>query len=476
MFNLDIDINRYFYEISQIPRGSGHEEKISEYLEAFAKSHSLKYVRDHTNNIIIYKDASKGYESHDSIILQGHMDMVWEKGFDSNHDFYNDPLELIESDGMLYANNTTLGADDGVGVCYMLAILSNDALKHPALECVFTVGEETGFDGAFALDYSLLHSKRFIGLDCEGEYEVYISSAGGCSTDLHIPYKTEENKDTCYELTINSLLGGHSGAMIHKGRGNAIKLLNRMMYALLHKGIDCRLIEYTGGNKSNAIPSYATCIFASNATYDDIDEVLTESYNDILDEYHISEPSMQVALSQHKFINICFDATSTERVIRCIYSTINGTLMMSQQIEDLPTKSLNLGVLENNDLEVILHFSLRGVLEASIRDMNDQLLSIAEIYGGYIESSSFYPGWDYDPDSEMRNKYEAFYYQKTGMHLKEVATHGGLEIGLFKQKIENLDVVAMGPQMYDIHTYNEHLDLASYDRMYHILIEFLETL
>ncbi|MCF0107258.1 MAG: beta-Ala-His dipeptidase [Holdemanella sp.] len=473
MLNTDTLINYYFKQISNIPRGSFNEKGISDYLVQFAKEKKLKYIQDKLNNVIIFKDASAGYENHAPLMLQGHMDMVAEKELDSSHDFTCDPLELIVEGNVLHANRTTLGADDGCGLCYMLAILADDTLKHPPLECVFTVQEEVGLFGAFGLDMTVIKSKRMIGLDSGNEGTTCTTSSGGNDTILTKEIHREARDGKAYLVRVDGLLGGHSGGCIAMGRGNANILLARILYECLLEGIDLQVISINGGLKDNAIcrSSEAKIICSSNLLISTIQRMEKE----IKEELYESDRDVFVEMKEIEK-EACMTKKDTEDILSLLYSVPNGCLEMSQSIPDLPVLSLNLGILKTLEDKVILHFSIRSPLSSRRNTLSNKLICIGKAYGATGVCESDYPGWNYDPDSKMRNLLKTYFKETTGKDLIEMATHGGLETGIFKGKIKELDIVTLGPDMDDIHTPQERLYLDSYERVYKQLIGFIETL
>ena len=470
-----ISIYRYFEDIAQIPHGSYQEEKIADYVEEFAKNHKLDYQRDEMHNIIIFKPASKGYEGHPTLMLQGHMDMVNEKNNDSQHDFDNDPLDLYIEDGYLSAHGTTLGADDGVAVAYMLAILDDATLKHPALECVFTVQEEVGLYGAAGLDMSAMQAEYMIGLDSETEGETCTSSSGGCDLLITKSVMGQDNTSPVYVLEVKGLLGGHSGACIHLGRGNANKIVARILMTLLKNGIDIRLIDVTGGLKNNAIPRECVVAFASDSDYQDIERIIYQTYDDIKQELRISEPDFQVYLSQDE-CDVCMTSQDSEQLIHIMYLCPNGMKEQSQVIDDLTILSLNMGVIRTHEDSVTIDYSIRSPIKSARDELVNQIETIVLLFNGCIQVSGDYPGWDYDPNSKIRTLFKQFYKERTGQEVREVATHGGLETGLFKGKKPHLDILTLGPNMEDIHTPDERLELESFLRTYEILVDFIATL
>ncbi len=475
VLDTNLMINKYFEDIAKIPHGSYHEEKIADYIEGIAMNYGLKYERDQMHNMIVFKDASKGYEKHETLMLQGHLDMVNEKNNDSDHDFENDSLDLYVEDGYLHARGTTLGADDGCGVCYMLAILTDNTLKHPPLECVFTVQEEVGLCGAMGIDTSSLNATRMIGLDSGHEGETCTTSSGGRDVVITKQIMGEDNQSSVYVLSVKGLLGGHSGSYIDKGRGNANKIVGRILYTLLQNGIDVRLIDITGGLKANAIPRECEAVFASENSYDDISAIVQECYRDIYKELEISDSGLEIILSQDE-CDVCICSKDSEAIITMMYLGLNGCIEKSQAIKDLTIASLNMAVIRTHDDYLTIHYSIRSPLESMRNELTNQLRTIAMLMNASVDVFNDYPGWDYDPNSKLRSQFKDFYYQYSQKELKETASHGGLETGIFKGKMKDLDIITMGPDMNDIHTPDERLNIASYVNTYQMLIQFLETL
>ncbi|WP_028042141.1 beta-Ala-His dipeptidase [Candidatus Stoquefichus massiliensis] len=475
ILDTSILVNYYFEEIAKIPHGSYLEEGIADYIESIANQYQLKYYRDDMHNIVVYKEATKGYEDHEPLMLEAHMDMVNEKNNDSDHDFENDPLDLYVEDGFLHARGTTLGADDGYGVCYMLALLTDQTVKHPPLECVFTVQEEVGLCGALAFDATHLQSKRMIGLDSETEGETCTSSAGGNDLLITKPIRGEDNDSPVYVLEVKGLLGGHSGECIDKGRGNANKIAARILYHFLKAGKDIRLVEITGGLKNNAIPRECTVAFASSSSFEDLYQMVQTYETDIKKELEISDPNVSITIHEEE-CDVCICSQDSEAIISIMYLALNGMIEKSQAIEGLTTVSLNMGVVQTEDDCVTINYSIRSPLQSIREELSLQLELIASIYNAYVEVSNDYPGWDYDSDSLLRKQFKEFYQTHTGETLREVATHGGLETGAFKGKIPDLDIITMGPNMADIHTPDERLDIESFVKTYQLLVAFIETL
>ncbi len=465
----------YFEEISNIPRGSGNNQQISDYLVNFAKEHNLSYVQDEALNVIITKEASAGYESCPTMILQGHMDMVCEKKAEIEHDFLKDGIELKVEDDYIFANGTTLGGDDGVAVACALAILDDDSLVHPRLEVIITTDEEIGLLGATALDASGLQAKYMINLDSEEEDVVITSCAGGLAAHCTLPlsYKKVEGKKLT--VTIKGLLGGHSGAEIDKNRVNADILAGRLLLDLKKLSFD--LISVSGGGKNNAIPREAQIEFvvAEEQVYNFINEIkfLGEKYKN---EYRTNEPDLNFLISQgeQKEYSVMDDA-SKEKVIFFLVNTPNGIQTMSANIAGLVESSLNLGILKVTDAGLEADFSVRSSLRSYKWFLSDKLEQLITFLGGSYSYTGEYPGWEYKKNSKLRDIYANTYREVTGKDIKIEAIHAGLECGIIAEKMNDLDIIAIGPNMHDIHTTEERLSISSTKRVFDVVVATLKN-
>lgn len=466
-------IDQYFKEISMIPRGSYNEKAICDYVEEFASKRNLKYIRDEMHNIIIYKDATSGYEDHETIMLEAHMDMVCEKNNDSNHDFINDPIELIEKDGFLYANKTTLGADDGVGVCYMLAILDDNSLKHPALECVFTVQEEVGLNGAMNLKKDYFKAKKMIGLDSGDEKVVTVSCSGGRRVSINKELNYESNDLKAYSLTVGGLQGGHSGGMIHLEKGNANVIMTRLYYQFIINGIDFKLGSLKGGLKDNAIARECVSSFASNSDFAKIEEIVLKVENELKEELKESDENVYLEINTTSLDKVLSNDDSKD-IITMMYLMPNGFQHKSLKM-DLTNVSLNMGVVEMND-KLHICYSLRSPMLSAKTEMSNKLSLIASLFNAEYVLENDYPGWNYEENSMLRKVYIDYVKETEGVVLTEEGTHGGLETGIIKGLIEDLDIITLGPDMFDIHSPSERLDIASYHRCYDRLVGLLARL
>ena len=468
----------YFEEITKIPHGSTDTKKISDYLAGFAKEHNLKYIQDESNNIIIFKDASKGYESADSVIIQGHMDMVCEKDDDCDIDFTKDPLTLELNDGIISAKGTTLGGDDGIAVAYALAILDDDTIAHPALEVVITVDEEIGMLGAAALDTTPLKSKLMLNIDSEDEGIILVSCAGGMTSTVHLPVAMTDINGSKVTLNVGGLLGGHSGTEINKGRANANKLMGRTLY-MLAKKFDFNLVSINGGLKDNAIPraSKAVVVFDKSVDLNAVKKEVSAIVSDFKKEYKNTDAGVDIKVEDNGNAEVSvFDKDSTTRVITALMNLPLGIQSMSFDIEGLVQTSLNLGILETRDDEVAFSYSVRSSVESEKQDLAMQLESLSKALGGFVTTMGEYPAWEYKSDSKLREVMIDSFKKQYGKEPEIQAIHAGLECGLFAGKIKDLDAVSFGPDMKDIHTPKESMDVESVRRTWDYLIDVLASL
>lgn len=476
---MPLDINKkhhyYFKELTKIPHGSFHEEKVSNWIRGFAEERGLRFFQDDMYNIIVYKDGSKGREDLAPIILQGHMDMVQEANKGTKIDFMKDPLTLIEDGDWLHADGTTLGADDGVAVAYMLAILDDDSMPHPPLECAFTVREEVGLVGANHLRAEYFTAKRMVCLDSSGETTTVVSTAGGERVNTRFEPDTEENGDRAYSLFVSGLLGGHSGELIATGRANSIKIAGRIAKELQLKGIDLRIVSVDGGLKENAIPRECEIVFASGSPYDDIRKVFEKSRDEITNEIEGFEKTFSATLSERETAGVCFDADSSRKLLDFIFLVPNGFMEKSAYIKGLTATSLNLGSVKTEGSTVKFVSSLRSMFDSAKKDLEHHVMYLAEMLGGVCDTYGIYGGWSYCPDSSIRESLRKSVKKITGKELVEVSVHAGDECGVFAG-LGVSDIVAIGPIMEDIHTPKERLSMSSFDTSFEILKDLLASL
>ena len=467
----------YFNEICKIPHCSKNEEALSNYLVSFAKKHNLSYKQDDIFNVIIYKDATDGYENADLLMIQAHTDMVCEKNRDVKHDFKKDGLNLYVENGLLKAKGTTLGADDGTGVAYMMAILADKSLKHPALECVFTVQEEIGLLGALHLKSTDIKSRRMISLDGGGETSTLVSSSGGCQNVVVKDIVWQTNNLNTYHLAVGGLTGGHSGGEIHKEKGNANKLLIRLVKEAQLNGANILLVNINGGLKDNAIPREAELTFVSDDTFEKLNESFLNSSKDILIELEHSDAGFNFQLKNVEKASKSFDLKSSQAIIDLIYLLPNGLKQRSMKLENLTLTSLNLGIINSDEKQVVLTISIRSALKSGIENLIREIACLCKIFDASYNIQAYYPGWNYSEISPLREKLAGVVKDLyPGKELELIAAHGGSETGVFKEMHPEMDIVLIGPVSRYIHTPDEELDLASFDRTYDLLTTLLSRL
>ena len=467
----------YFEEICKIPHGSGNTKQISDYLVQFAKDHDLKYVQDEMNNVVIYKPGTAGYENAPVVIIQGHMDMVCEKRPDVEHDFTKDGLNLSVEGDYVSANGTTLGGDDGIAVAYGLALLESDTIAHPPLEVFITVDEEIGLLGAVGFDCSVLKGRRFINLDSEAEGSLWISCAGGLSGVSHIPVTRLDAEGEKLTVKISGLMGGHSGAEIDKNRANANSLLGKFLHGLDEK-TDFELISVQGGQKDNAITREAVCdILVSKEEMDAVKAYASKVEKGLREEYDGSDKgiSIQITEAGHESAKV-LHPTSREKVLFYLMEIPFGIQKMSANIEGLVETSTNIGIVSLSEDEFFASSGVRSSVEAARNALSDKIQYLTEFLGGEYEIQGAYPAWEYRKESPLRDKMVEVYETMYGQKPEVVAIHAGLECGLFYKKIDGLDCVSLGPDMKNIHTSEEVLDIASTERVWKYLVKVLEEL
>lgn len=465
---------KYFEEISRIPRASYKEEKCADYLVEFAKEHNLKYKRDALHNVIIYKPASPGYEDHGAVILQGHTDMVCEKNADCAHNFDTDPIDLYIEDGILKAHGTTLGADNGMGCAYMLAVLAMD-IPHPALECAFTVQEEVGLLGAFALKAEDFTAKRYINMDFGGSgTSTCTTSAGGEMIGLRKYVEFEACEEKAYRIFVTGLQGGHSGGCINQERGNSLKICSRILKEI-SGSCDLRIVKLDGGLKNNAIPRECEVIIASSAKEEDIRRSFEKMETQIRNEIKFQEPDFEVTLEIAEGGPAICEEVSAD-IVDLMYLLPSGLRHKSMQIADLPVASENLASVRCGADYVEFQYSLRAE-KASLRDMmENELCILAGIFDLSVDVYNKFPSWEFNPDSRMRELLCRIFKEKKGFDMEIIATHGGLECGVFCDMIPGLDVVTLGAASSGAHTPEEQMNLASFDETFDLLAELLKAL
>ena len=468
---------RYFEEICAIPHGSGNTKQISDYCVRFAVAHGLRYIQDECNNVIIFKDAAAGYEKARPVILQGHLDMVCEKTADSAVDPEKDGLALRAEEGVVFAEGTTLGGDDGIAIAYALAILAADDIPHPPLEVVLTVDEEIGMLGAAGLDCSPLKGRIMLNLDSEEEGVLLVGCAGGVNAVCRFPVLRRAADGVEAVLEIGGLIGGHSGVEIHKGRANANVLLGRALKEL-RKAVPYALVSVSGGLKDNAIPREAAARLVLRPEDLEAAKKLTVECHELFAaEYRDADPQLALKLSFGGEGSCrAMEEGCAERIVSALTELPNGVQSMSGEIPGLVQTSLNMGILQTAGDEVVMSYSVRSSVGAEKKELVDRLAALTARFGGTMNCTGDYPAWEYRRDSLLKELMIEVFERQYGYPPSVEAIHAGVECGLFAGKLPELDCVSFGPNIRDIHTTEERLEIASVQRTWNYVLEVLRRL
>ncbi|MCD8018338.1 MAG: aminoacyl-histidine dipeptidase [Clostridiales bacterium] len=465
----------YFEEICSIPHGSGNVEQISNYLVDFARKRKLRYRQDEMFNVIIWKDGSAGYEDSEPLIIEGHMDMVAVKTANCAKDMEKEGLDLEVHGDMVSATGTSLGGDDGIAVAYGLAILDDDEMAHPPLEAVFTVDEEIGMLGADYLDASDLRGHRLLNLDSEDEGIFTVSCAGGVRVTSRFLCQMQQANRATLTIHIDDFRGGHSGVEIDKGRANANIVMGRLLYSVMD---EISLIRINGGEKDNAIAMSCEAVTAvPSHKLDTVKQTVLDTFHTVAAEYETTEPEPSITITigkeeEQEF----FSAEDTKRVVRALFHMPDGVQKMNADIQGLVQTSLNLGILRTNKECVEIIRSVRSSVESEKMLLIEKIRDLTELFGGSVELFADYPGWAYRADSKIRDVMIEVYRKLYAEDPVVEGVHAGLECGLFASKIDDLDAISVGPQMYDIHTVNEMLSISSVKRTWELITETLTAL
>ncbi len=472
---MPVDVFQYFEEICAIPHGSGNTKAISDYLVDFSKAHGLRYEQDGLNNVIIYQEGTCGMEDHAPVILQGHMDMVCEKDADCPIDMATQGLDVTHDGEFVFAKGTTLGGDDGIAVAYALAILANRNIPHPPLEVVITVDEETGMFGADGIDLSNLKGRTLINIDSEDEGVFTVSCAGGCRSNIRLELPRHAVYGPCVKLVVDGLQGGHSGVEIHKNRANANKVMGEFLSRVQSLMPLC-LTKLSGGSKDNAITRSCTAtLVAMGSHIERINEVAQALQDEIREKY--DEPAAVVYGEDVDALG--GNALSTQdsaKVIGLLCTAPNGVQAWSEDIEGLVQTSLNMGVATLDKTGFSMTFAVRSSVNQEKLELLEKLRGLAGFYGAQVSEVGDYPAWEYRKESPLRDTMVKVFTRMYGHEPAVVAIHAGLECGILSDKLPGLDCVSMGPQMHDIHTSREKLDIASTKRTWELLLEVLKEL
>lgn len=471
----------YFAEISKVPRGSGNEQGISDYLAREGKRLGLEVVQDENLNVLIKKPATKSYENAPTVIIQGHMDMVCEKNKGKEHDFTKDPIELRVDGYYLYATDTTLGADNGIAVAMGLALLASDDIQHPALEVIFTADEEETMNGAMNIKGELFKGEYIINLDSEEEGTITVSCAGGVTAVVTIDkeYKTVENKKSAYKIDIKGLLGGHSGMEIDKQRANSNVLMGRLLNHISNVcNIEFDLVSVEGGLKNNAIPREAECIILVNSNDESkLEKEINNALQVFKNEYKTSDPDVTIEFEKcDKAYDKALNDKCKENIIELINLMPRGIQTMSMDIKGLVESSTNLGVIANNEENFVFEFATRSSVKSLKDDLNNRMTLLCNKLGVKLDLMDDYPEWEYAKDSKLEKICVDTYEEVMGKKPDIVAIHAGLECGLLLDAIKGAQAISIGPNLFDVHTPNEHLDIPSTKRTWKYLVAILKNI
>lgn len=460
-----------FEEIEQIPRESGNEEGVRQYLLAWAKEHNIEAVTDSVGNVIMKVAATEGLEDLPSIALQGHMDMVCVKTDDSTHDFSKDPIEVIAENGVIRAKDTSLGADNGIAIALILDIFSDPDARHGKLEGIFTVAEETGLTGAFGIDASLIESRRLLNLDSEEEGIFYIGCAGGMEIDAEKDYKLEEASGDAISIKIHGLLGGHSGGEIHKERANALNLLGRTLNRLP----SYQIISIKGGSRRNVIPSTAE----ATVIVKDKDlaiGIIKNLDKELKEEYALSDPGVTVDAESVNHNGLAMSEKKSAKIGDLLYTSPYGVKSMSLALPGVVETSDNLAIVEMDEEKIKVIWSVRSSSESAKLDLSYRIQTLAECFGFDVVLSGGYPAWQPNPNSKFTKEVAKAYKEITGEDAKITAIHAGLECGIINKAVEGMDSLSIGPNLFDVHSVNEHVEVASAERTATFVKKMLEKI
>lgn len=465
---------RYFEEICAIPHGSRNTKAISDYLVSFAKAHGLRYRQDESNNVVIFAPGTCGLEDHESVILQGHMDMVCEKDAGCPLDMAVDGLDVTHDGCCIFAKGTTLGGDDGIAVAYALAILDDNTIAHPPLEVIITVDEEIGMLGAAAMDLADVKGRTMLNLDSEDEGIFTVSCAGGATCTVSLNAERKAVYGPCVRLSVEGLRGGHSGAEIHKNRANANKVMGDFL-GRIQKLMPLCLTSFSGGSKDNAIPrACQATVVAMGIGLERINDIAAQLQQEVRETYDEPEALVQ-AFDVDALGGNALTTAATADVISLLCAAPNGVQAYCPDMPELVQTSLNLGIAKLGD-RFTATFSVRSSVNAEKEGLITKLKELADFYNGTYSQSGTYPAWEFKKDSRLRDVMVPIYTRMFGKEPKVLAIHAGLECGLLGDKLPGLDCVSIGPQMHDIHTSREKLDIASTERTWKFLLEVLKNL
>jgi dipeptidase D len=469
----------YFSEILKIPRPSGKEKMIGEYIITVAREHKLEYKKDKAGNILVTRKAGPGFENLEPVCLQSHLDMVCEKNSSSSHNFDTDPIAAYVDGEWVKARETTLGADNGIGIAAELAVLTDQEALYGPVECLFTVDEETGLNGAKCLESDFFTSRVLLNLDSEDEGELFIGCAGGMNTIASIKYKSKNtpvDSRSC-RITISGLLGGHSGTDIEKDRGNSIKILNEILWEARNR-FDVRLTAFEGGNLRNAIPREAYAIIVMPDKYVEVfEDFFYDLTKKLAAEIHLAEPDFSISLEETELPPRILKKKSQEKLLNALYICPNGVISWSKTMPGLVETSTNLASLKFGPSQTIqISTSQRSSDDIAKQAIANKVRSTFKLAGAKVEHSEGYPGWNPNPASAILSLTGASYKKIFGNEPKVKAIHAGLECGLFLEKYPYLDMISFGPTILDAHSPNERLHIGTTEKFWKLLTDVLKNM
>ena len=466
----------FFSELAKIPHGSGNTRQIEDYCLDFAEKHGLAAYRDEYGNVMIFKDGTEGYENSAPVILQGHLDMVCEKLPDCTKDMEREGIDIIVDGDVLRADGTTLGGDDAIAVAYILALLDSDNIPHPPIEGLLTINEETGLRGSHALDASRLRGKRLINIDSEEEGVLTVSCAGASRLSCKIPVNAVEADGVAKQITIGGLLGGHSGIEINKNRKNAIKVLGELFYEL-NGSVNIRISSISAGGRLNVItPSAQATVCIDKSEEEKFSGIISAFDAELKKQCVSTEPDAYVVAQTVPLPDLCTDCDGTGKIIFALMQSPSGVRAMNTDIPDLVQTSSNLGEVMFDGKSLILNFMIRSNSDSDRISLVKTVKSFVEYAGGTVELGDDYSAWEYLPQSALRDTMAAAYEEMYGEKPVITSIHAGLECGVLFEKLPGADMVSIGPNMWNVHTPEERLDIKSCERVWEYLLQVLKML
>lgn len=468
----------YFAEICKIPHPSKHEELIAEYIYQFGKTRGLETLKDNAGNVVIRKPAEKGFEHLPVVAMQSHVDMVCEKNNDVDHDFMKDPIRPRIDGEWVKATGTTLGADDGIGVAVQLALLDSDGLGIGAIECVFTTDEETGLTGAFALQENMISAKYLVNLDSEDEGEIFIGCAGGKDTSGYLNIEKTQAKAgyVAYRVTVGGLKGGHSGDDIHRGLGNANKILTRFILKA-DKEIGIELASFDGGNLRNAIAREAVAVITIPSDKINNLNALVDQFGEIIaTEFKITDAGVFIKADKMDVPAEVFTDAMKNKLVQLIYALPHGVIAWSQDIPDFVETSTNLASVKMKEGKIVIATSQRSSLESAKENICNMVASTFALSGASYEQGDGYPGWTPNPNSKLLKVAESEFEKMFSYKPVVRAIHAGLECGLFSEKWPALEMISVGPTLRGVHSPDEKLKVDTVERFWKYILRILQNI